>query len=229
MAARQKNRLDLDTNGAAQEQTPAPPPEVVEKITIPRIEPKIMILKIVGITPLMVCAWSVKAREQMLAKQMKKAKQGREAKNPEECYRNSLYTSTDGWTGIPAGGVKGCIVNACRATDVPMTLAKRMIFVRAQGMTSTGQELVRVYGEHQMHEGMVRIDNGGTCDIRFRAIYPKWRAEIEVEYLGSVISAQQVANLVELAGYIEGLCEHRPGSPKSNTGNFGRFVVTRDD
>jgi hypothetical protein len=200
-----------------------------EQIVIPRIEPKIVEIEIIGITPLLVCAWSKKAKQQMLDKQMKKATRGKEAKNPQADYLASLYTSTEGWTGIPAGGVKGCMVAACRATDVAMTMAKRMIFVRAQGKTAEGQDLVRIYGEHQLHEAMVRIDNGGTADIRYRAIYPAWTAKLEIEFLASMISAEQIANLVELAGFVEGLCEHRPGAPKNNTGSMGRFQIRRSE
>lgn len=213
-------------NGAV---LPAVPLAKTEQVVIPRIEPKIVEIEIVGTTPLLVNAWSKKARQMMLDKQMRKAKTGREAKNPEKDYKASLYVSTDGWTGVPAGGVKGCLVNSCRATDIPMTLAKRMIFVRSQGVTAGGQGLVRIYGDHQMHESMVRIDSGGTADIRFRACYPKWSMKLEIEFLASVLSAEQVANLVELAGFVEGLAEHRPGSPKSNTGDNGRFRIKREE
>ena len=198
-------------------------------IIIERICPKILELEVVDLTPLLVCAWSTKAIQEMLDAQTKKAKKKKEAKDPEAAYRASLYTSTEGWTGVPAGGVKGCLVNACRAVDgLPMTLAKRMIFVRGQGATAGGQQLVRIYGEHQIHRAMVRLPNG-MADIRFRAVYPEWSMKLEIEFLANVISAEQVANLVELAGYIEGLCEHRPGAPKNNTGNLGRFMVKRSD
>ncbi len=218
-------RTKPEVNGTA-----TAPKDGAVSIVIERIQPKIIEVEIVGITPLLVCAWSHKAKKQMLDKQMKKATRGKEAKNPEEDYRAGLYTSTEGWTGIPAGGVKGCLVGACRAVDgLPMTLAKRMMFVRAQGHTKEGQDLVRVFGEHRMHEAMVRIDNGGTADIRFRPIYPQWSCKLEIEFLASVISAEQICNLVELAGFIEGLCEHRPGAPKSNTGNNGRFQIRREE
>lgn len=195
-------------------------------ITIPPVNTAIVEIEVEGVTQLLVNAWSHKARQQMLDKQMKKAKQAKEAKNPEQDYLSSLYTSTEGWTGIPASGVKGCLVNACRAVDdLPMTVAKRMIFVRGQGKTEKGVDLVRVYGKHEMHEAMVRLDNGGTADIRYRACYPQWSMKLEIEFLPNIISAEMLANLVSLAGFIEGLCEHRPGSPKSCTGTNGRFRI----
>jgi len=207
----------------------AEPKKTDTAIVIAPISPKIVEIEIVGITPLMVQAWSHKAKRQMLDKQMKKATRGKEAKDPAADYLASRYISTEGWDGVPAGGVKGCLVNACRAVDgLPMTLAKRMLFVKSQGVTKEGQQLVRIYGEHQMQEGMVRIDQG-TADIRFRASYPRWSMKLEIEFLSSVISAEQVANLVELAGFIEGLCEHRPGAPKSCTGDSGRFQVRRPE
>jgi hypothetical protein len=200
-----------------------------KQFLIPRITPKIIVVEITGTSPLLVNAWSKKARQMMLDKQMKKAKRGRDAKVPEEDYKNSLYISTEGWTGIPAGGMKGCLVNACRACDIPMTMAKRMIRVLSQGVTADGKELVRIYGNHVMDESPVRIDNGGTADIRFRARYDKWSCKLEVSFLENIISAEQVLNLIEMAGWIEGLCGHRPGSPKSNTGSNGCFEVKRND
>lgn len=201
-----------------------------EGIIIEPIAPSIVIIPVVGLTPLLVCAWSQKAMQMMLDKQMKKAKRGREAKDPQADYLASRYISTDGWDGCPAAGVKGALVNACRAVDgLPMTLAKRMLFVRGQGVDKKdGRALVKIEGEPKLHQAMVRLETG-VADVRFRAIYEKWALTLEIEFLSSVISAEQVANLVELAGWIEGLHEHRPGSPKSCTGDNGRFQIKRDE
>ncbi len=202
---------------------------IKRRFVIERIQPKIVEVEIVGMTPLLVCNWSDKARRMMLDKQMKKATRGKEAKDPQADCLASRYISTENWDGVPAGGVKGCLVNACRAVDgLPMTLAKRMIFIKGDGVTEKGQSLVRIYGKHEMHEGMVRIDSG-TADIRFRAIYREWSMKLAIEFLASVISAEQVCNLIELAGFVEGLCEHRPGAPKSNTGDNGRFAIKREE
>lgn len=224
MASRMKTKASPVNGEGSEAQLTSAAPDIV---TVPKIEPKIVAIEVEGITPLLVCAWSEKARRMMLEKQMKKATKGREAKDPEADYKASLYTSTEGWTGVPAGGCKGALVAACRQVPgLPMTLAKRLCFVMADGQTLTGQDLVRIHGEHQMHEAMVRLETG-VADIRFRAIYPTWSATLTIQFLAHMISAEQIANLVELAGWSEGWCEHRPGAPKSNTGNFGRFRIKR--
>lgn len=227
MATRTKSAAQ--ENGVPNASSAAVPPVSTISFTIPKIMPGILDVWIDGVTPLLVCAWSEKARNMILNKQMKKALRGKEAKDPHQNYLDALYVSTEGWTGIPAGGLKGCLVNACRAVDeLPMTMAKRMLFIQAQGYTKSGQGLVRIHGEHEMNEAMVRIDQG-TADIRHRPIYKKWSIRLTIEYLQNILSAEQVLNLLELAGYIEGLCEHRPGSPKNNTGDNGRFTIRRVD
>ncbi len=202
-----------------------------EAVLIPQIQPKVLQVEIVGITPLITCQWSVKADREILDKQMKKAKQPKSAKDPHADYMAARYISTEGWDGIPAGGVKGCLVNACRAVgkELPMTLAKRVLFVAAQGVTPEGQELVRIYGEPKMRKDHVKINNGTTADIRFRPEYTNWSAILEIHFLANIFSAEQVLNLLELAGYVEGLCEWRPGAPKNCTGSMGRFKIKRGE
>jgi hypothetical protein len=232
MSTKKQQISDRDTNGdvAHNRIADVAPASKVESFVIERIQPQIIQVEIVGSAPLLVCAWSEKAKRQMLDKQMKKANKAKEAKDPDADVLASRYISTDGWDGIPAGGVKGCLVAACRAIDgLPMTVAKRMIFVRNQGYTKDGLGLVRIFGDWQKHQAMVRIDNGSTADIRFRACYPTWSMKLEIEFLKNIISAEQILNLVETAGFVEGLCEHRPGSPKSNTGGNGRFCIKREE
>ena len=84
-------------------------PAEVSGILIEMPQMNEIVVEIEGTTPLLVCAWSIKARRQMLGKQMKEAKTAREAKDPKQCYLDSLYVSTDGWTGIPANGFKDCL------------------------------------------------------------------------------------------------------------------------
>jgi hypothetical protein len=107
-----------------------------------------------------------------------------------------------------------------------MTTAKRILFVHGQGVTESGQELVRIYGNHRMWGNPVRVGKG-TAALRYRAMYEQWRMKFQISYLKNMVTAEMLANLIALAGFIEGLCEWRPGCPKSNTGNFGRFEIKK--
>jgi hypothetical protein len=117
-----------------------------------------------------------------------------------------------------------------------------MIFVASQGETPSGTQLIRITGQpkhlasppEEFKEGVetwpenwrnpVKIAQG-KMDLRYRARYWPWSATFEIHFLANIVSASQVLNLVNLAGTVEGLCEWRPGSPKNNTGDCGRFRV----
>lgn len=53
-----------------------------QKIELPALKIEQITLMLIGDSPLIVHAWSEKAKKQMLDKQMKKATSGKEAKNP---------------------------------------------------------------------------------------------------------------------------------------------------
>jgi hypothetical protein len=46
---------------------------------------------------------------------------------------------------------------------------------------------------------------------------------VAVQYLPSMISANQLLQGVAISGHIEGLCEWRPGSKESKSGTFGTW------
>ena len=67
---------------------------------------------IVGQTPLIVHAWSEKARREMLSKQLKAVKGGKDVRDPQADFVSSLYETGDGGYGFPAMGVKNCLMSA---------------------------------------------------------------------------------------------------------------------
>jgi len=197
-------------------------PQIIE---LKPIEQKTICIELEGVTPLIVHAWSEKAKRQMLNKQMKKAAAKKEAKNPEEDYEQSLYKFKDGsGYGFPAPGFKAAIVGACRLFDgLPMTQAKLMIFIEADGEGTRQEQLVRIHGEPEIREDMVRLEKG-VADIRYRGMFRDWSADLTITFNTSNISPEQLVNLVDAAG-LGGIGEWRPSAPKSSTGDFGRFKV----
>jgi hypothetical protein len=72
-------------------------------------------------------------------------------------------------------------------------------------------------------EDMVKIAMG-TSDIRYRAEFQGWTAKVRVTYNTRVLSAAQIINLFNLAGFGVGVGEWRP----ERDGQFGRFHVATE-
>jgi len=186
--------------------------------------------KIMGTSPLIVHRWSEKAKKEMLDKQMKKAKQGKKAKNLEEDYLDSIYFIGDKPKtaaqldkspskyryGFPAVGIKAAAVGACRFVDgMPMT--------EARGAFHVDGEFIEIFGLPEMRVDMVRL-NGKTADIRSRGMFKEWSSDITVTFNANSLSMEQIINLFNVAGFSQGLGEWRP----EKNGGYGRFSVASD-
>jgi len=111
---------------------------------------------------------------------------------------------------------------------VGLPLTRAMISIRVDGTPgSVGVPLIKLNGAHRMREDMVRLETG-VADIRYRAGFPEWTANLTITYNASIISREQLLNLIEAAGY-GGVGEWRPSAPKCASGSFGCFRVKRDN
>lgn len=187
-----------------------------QKIELPALSIQTITLMLVGDSPLIVHAWSEKAKRQMLDKQMKKASKGKEAKDPEADYEACFYRTPTGAYGFPAIGVKSAMVGACRFVDMKMT--------EARGAFHIDGEMLTVIGNPRPREDMVRIGMG-VADIRYRPEFPEWRVPVSIKFNSAVTSAEQIANLLNVAGFAIGIGEWRP----ERNGSYGRFHVGSAD
>ncbi len=171
-------------------------------------------IKLVGDSSLICHAWSDKAKRQMLDKQMKRARQGKQAKDPKRDYEESLYRMPgEKGYGFPAVAFKAAAVDACSSVD-------GITKVQARGAFHIIGELVRIEGEPTMREDMVRIGMG-TADIRYRSEFWPWNTELDVRFNPSVLSLEQIINLFSVAGFAVGVGEWRP----AKDGSHGMFHV----
>lgn len=195
-------------------------------VVIPEIQLNTMNLTVVGDSPLIVHAWSEKAKRMMLQKQMKQATTGREAKDPWMDYCESMYwldgmpeypTEEDvanGRFGFPACAFKAAAVDAGYQQGI---LAKK---TTARGGFHILGDMVEIKGRPEMREDMVRL-NGMTSDIRYRAEFKEWEADLTIRYNPKVFSAEQIVNLLNYGGFANGVGEWRP----EKDGSFGTFHV----
>lgn len=183
-------------------------------ICLPKLNIQTVAFTVKGTSPLIVHRFSEKARKMILNKQMGKASAGREKKDPQEDYRESLYLLPDGRPGFPAIGFKCAMVTACTS------LGKSITKVMARQAFHVVGELLKVEGEHRMREDMVRL-GGTTADVRFRAEFPEWSCEVPVRFNANVLTTEQLANLLNTAGFAVGVGEWRP----ERDGQYGTFMV----
>lgn len=181
-------------------------------IELPALDIRAVTLMLVGDSPLIVHAWSEKAKRAMLDKQMKRATTAKAAKDPEADYKSCFYYTPSGAYGFPAIGVKAAMVSACRFVDAKMTMARGAFHIDC--------EMLEVIGTPRPREDMVRIAMG-TADIRYRPEFPDWRIPVTIKFNAAVISPEQIANLLNTAGFGIGIGEWRP----EKNGSYGRFHV----
>ena len=176
------------------------------KIELPKLDIQTIDIVVGGDTPLICHRWSEKAKKEILDKQMKKAKPGKRAKDPEEDFEDSLYKMPDGGYGFPVIAFKDAAVTSCTSVAGITKVAARQAF--RVGNTTDSGELVRINGPVEMREDMVRVGMG-TADIRYRGQFPHWWATVRVRFNANVLSAEQIMNLFNTAGFGVGIGEWR--------------------
>ena len=193
--------------------TTAATKDVSKTISIPPLSISIMKLTLIGDSPLITHQWSAKAKKMMLDKQMKKATGAREAKNPEQDYKGSLYVHPDGGYGFPAIAFKAAAVDAATFVD-------GITKVEMRGAFHINDELVKIEGSPAPREDVVRVGMG-TADLRYRAEFKKWKTTLTIRYNSRAISAEQITNMFQNAGFAIGIGEWRP----QKDGRNGMFHV----
>jgi hypothetical protein len=190
-------------------------------VRLERIKREVAKIEVKGTAPLIVHAWSHKAKQQMLDAQQGR-KNPKQAKDPAADYEASMYRFEDGSHGFPTLGFKSATVTGGARTfgkSVRMTEMRIALSFIPDGIGTQGDMLTRIAGEPTMREDMVRVGMG-TADLRYRAEYRDWSAVLIVEYLPNMIDLNSIVALVD-AGGANGVGEWRP----EKDGVFGTYEV----
>lgn len=212
------------------------------------IEKRELNITLVGDTPLIVHAWSEKAKRMMLDKQQKKATASKNAvKIPFNDFADSLYWITEkpkhGKTdeeaeqlvlnaiangarfGFRADGIKAAAVITPKrmGQKIDGTDMKASFFVKGSTEHST-LDLAEIVGSApEIREDMVRVGGQSkTADIRYRAMFAEWRIPLCVTFNATgKLSAEQIVNAINASGFAVGIGEWRP----EKSGQYGMFHV----
>ena len=174
-------------------------------------------LWVVGTTPLICHAWSQKAKIEMLSKQVKAVKSGKEARDPEQDFVDSLYEMQPNVFGFPATGVKNCILSAAHkdrgvarsSVLSSLWIDAEMVKVRpALAGAICDMPLIRIWGsDPEMREDMTKIGTGlnKVANLAYRAQFSTWALRITGRFNVSMLNAEALAFLIQQSGMASGL------------------------
>jgi hypothetical protein len=215
-----------------------------EVVEIRPIDMKTVEVTLVGDTPIIMHAWSEKAKRMMLEAQQGKAKgKKKPIKNPVDDFIQSIYWLTEkpaypdgsseevceeAFNKAIANGAKfGFPVTAFKQAAI--SAAYRMGWVKNQMglrgaffIESEYGDMVEIKSDTPiMREDMVKIA-GGTADIRYRGEFRNWSATFKVKYnANGEFSLENIINIINAGGTICGAGEWRP----ERDGQFGMYHV----
>lgn len=205
-----------------------------EVISIKPVEILSTDITIVGESPLIVHAWSEKAKKEILdAQQGKKKGKKKDIRNPVEDFIRSLYW-LNGMPEIPDGATdEECeqifydAVNNGARFGFPAVAIKKAAVSAAyrQGYTKDkvsangtfwlngvdDPEFVVIESDEPpvMREDMVKIGMG-TADLRYRGEFKHWKARCRISYIkDGILSLENIINMINLGGFCCGLGEWR--------------------
>lgn len=207
------------------------------RVEIRPLDIKVIPIKIVGDSPLIVHAWSEKAKKMMLDAQTKATKtKAREIRNPLDEFIHSMYWLTEvplesteeafikalengAKFGFPVGAIK----QAANSAAYRLGWVKNQMELRGAYFLKTEYgDMARIENSiPEMREDMVRIGMG-SADLRYRAEFKNWEMNMLLQYNASGnMTIEQIINCINAGGYAVGIGEWRP----EKDGDFGRFHV----
>ena len=215
-----------------------------EVIEIKPIEIAKLNIRIVGDTPLIMHAWSEKAKREMLeAQQGKKKGKAKERKNPVVDFINSMYWLTEkpdvdsdmkeeeceerfnkavvegAKFGFPVTAFKQAAISAAyRLGWSKDKMSLRGVFF----IDSDENGMVEIKSDvPEMREDMVKIGMG-TADIRYRGEFKNWYADLTISYnVNGNYDLNSIINIINAGGYVCGVGEWRP----ERDGQNGMFHI----
>lgn len=217
-------------------------------ITITPINIEAVDITIKGTTPLIIHAWSEKAKQMMLNKQRgKKVGAKHDIKIPVNDFIESMYWLTEqpelgkddeeaetnyeaaivagAKFGFPVTGIKQSIITGAYrgGLDVKQTELRGTFFIEGATDVSTTDIAEIVGSEPVMREDMVRV--GGmskSADIRYRGEFKEWKIPLRLTYhANGKYSLEQILNMVNYGGFYVGIGEWRP----EKDGQFGMYKL----
>lgn len=189
------------------------------QVVIPEADIKAITLSIKGVegSTLIMNKFSKDAGQKIKDTQLNKPKK-KCPKDPVKVFEGSQYRASNGKLGIPSIAIKAAMVRAAKIAGENMTDMRTGFHVVGDIIPFTK------HSKEIMREDFLSLPAGGR-DWKIRTEIEDWELKSTITFNNNFISAEQLANLLSLAGFHCGLLDNRPNSPKSS-GNHGLFEMS---
>jgi len=210
-----------------------------ETITIKEFEVRRIVITLVGQTPLIVSAFSEKAKRQMLEVQQKKVRGPKQSREPLEEFVNSLYWLSDkpktiteesvaeavkkGRFGFKCVSFKESAVSAALFIGEIKFKKHGYAVFHINGELNNGEDFTEIIGDKPvMREDTVRLSGiTRSSYLRYRGEFRNWKVNLNIEYLPALVTSEQLVNWFNFGGSVGGMGEYRI----EKGGTFGRYKV----
>jgi hypothetical protein len=176
-------------------------------------------------SPLVIHAFTEKAKAEIRDKQAKKAQKVKEERKPKEEAEAAKYIDEKGRECAPITALKKAIISAATAfDDLTKVGLRQAVFVSAANNpgplvpieTHQGKPAIGIMREDAVTIGI------NTRGLTYRPEYKEWQLRVSIEFNSRIVSEEQLLALVDQAGWGVGIGEGRP--EKSSALGWGRFA-----
>jgi hypothetical protein len=176
---------------------------------------------------LVVHAFAEKAKAEIRDKQQKKAKKAKEERKPHEEFLSARVIDEFGRECVPIVAIKKCLVTAVTSMENLTKVGMRQaIFAAPLANLSSMECPIETY-DGKFAVGTMREDavtiGINKRGLTYRPQYIDWQLRVRLEYNSTLVSSDQLRELLTQAGWGVGICEGRP--EKSSALGWGRFLV----
>lgn len=185
------------------------------EVNLKRIEKRTIKVKIRGITPLLMEKMDMSVVEAYDKKKSLKTVE-KDTRSEEEKVENKIHKTSEGEIGFPAIAFHKAMIEVAPYIE---GLDKKLVrgSVRVLGdmipINFREQTTNKTYGKSS---GIVKAPR-----LIIRPEFKNWNCELEILYNSSNISAENIINLLDWAGFQMGIGSWRP----EKSGNYGQFEV----
>lgn len=195
--------------------------EDAKQVRLDKIDIQTFNVSVVGTSPLIMHKFSSESQDKMLEAQTQGTRQKKARIPVKDEVEQGIHRRSDGSVGFPSGGFYNGMIEVAPYFD---HLNKKLVGGSIKVFDVDGDPFVKIdYDKMEVRRDAVTLPTG-TSDIRHRPSFHNWKCQLKIRYNASLISPEQIVQLINYAGFHRGVGSWRPGSPKK-PGSFGMYGV----